>query len=113
MTGEGIIDDEEVVFKGGSALRKFVFGARGRFSVDLDFTINDRYYGEHILTALQHGLEHDGVRFSIVGDVDMKPLKASWRRLGPPSPPRRRPALPPAPHFSPPSPQPPPFTRPP
>src|SRR5258708_39743390 len=82
MTGEGIIDDEEVVFKGGSALRKFVFGARGRFSVDLDFTINDRYYGEHILTALQHGLEHDGVRFSIVGDVDMKALKASWRRGG-------------------------------
>jgi predicted nucleotidyltransferase component of viral defense system len=29
--------DSLLVFKGGTALRKFVFGAAGRFSVDLDF----------------------------------------------------------------------------
>jgi predicted nucleotidyltransferase component of viral defense system len=86
MFAEGLIHDEDVVFKGGSALRKFVFGAKGRFSVDLDFTINDRYYGEHILTALQYGLQHEGVRFSIVGDVDMEALKASWRAEVPSQP---------------------------
>jgi len=78
MTAEGLIHGDQVVFKGGSALRKFVFGSRGRFSVDLDFTVNDRYYGEHVLSALQDGLEHEGVRFSIVGDIDMPALKASW-----------------------------------
>ena len=78
MSSDGMIDGEEVVFKGGSALRKFVFGSRGRFSVDLDFTIRDRYYGEHLLSALQGGLEHQGVRFAVVGEVDMDALKASW-----------------------------------
>ncbi len=78
MSTEGLINGEEVVFKGGSALRKFLFGSRARFSVDLDFTINDRHYGEHVLTALKHGLEHQGVRFTVVGDVDMEALKASW-----------------------------------
>lgn len=33
---EGVFDDL-LVFKGGTALRKFVFGSAGRFSVDLDF----------------------------------------------------------------------------
>lgn len=33
---EGLFD-ATLVFKGGTALRKFVFGAGGRFSVDLDF----------------------------------------------------------------------------
>ncbi len=78
MSAEDLTNDEQVVFKGGSALRKFVFGSRGRFSVDLDFNINDRNYGEHVLTALHHGLEHEGVRFAVVGDVDMEALKASW-----------------------------------
>lgn len=31
--------DGLLVFKGGTALRKFVFGAEGRFSVDLDFAL--------------------------------------------------------------------------
>lgn len=78
MSAEGLIHGEQVVFKGGSALRKFVFGTRGRFSVDLDFAINDRYYGEHVLAALKDGLEHEGVRFSVVGNVDMEALKISW-----------------------------------
>ena len=86
MSTEGLIHDEHVVFKGGSALRKFVFGTRGRFSIDLDFTINDRYYGEHILTALKDGLEHEGVRFSVVGNVDMEALKASWQAEVPSQP---------------------------
>jgi predicted nucleotidyltransferase component of viral defense system len=30
-----------LIFKGGTALRKFVFGKEGRFSVDLDFTIRE------------------------------------------------------------------------
>jgi len=86
MSVEGLIHGQQVVFKGGSALRKFVFGARGRFSVDLDFTINDPYYGQHILTALKDGLEHEGVRFSVVGNVDMEALKASWQAEVPSQP---------------------------
>ena len=78
MATEGLVHGDQVVFKGGSALRKFVFGSRGRFSVDLDFTINDRYYGEHVLAALRDGFDHEGVRFSVVGDIDMPALKASW-----------------------------------
>jgi predicted nucleotidyltransferase component of viral defense system len=35
---EGLFD-QTLVFKGGTALRKFVFGASGRFSVDLDFAL--------------------------------------------------------------------------
>ncbi len=86
MSAEDLINGDQVVFKGGSALRRFVFGSRGRFSVDLDFTISDRYYGEHILTALQRGLEHEGVRFSVVGEVDMEALKASWHAEVPSQP---------------------------
>ncbi len=78
MSTEGLIAGEDMVFKGGSALRKFLFGSKGRFSVDLDFTISDRYYGEHVLTALRGGLVHEGVRFDVVGDIDMEALKASW-----------------------------------
>ena len=43
---DGLFDEEIVVFKGGAALRKFVFGHEGRFSVDLDFALvpADRSY---------------------------------------------------------------------
>lgn len=39
MFREGIFDGgpEDVVFKGGTAIRKFRLGKRGRFSTDLDF----------------------------------------------------------------------------
>jgi predicted nucleotidyltransferase component of viral defense system len=33
---------EGLVFKGGTSLRKFVFGLTGRFSRNLDFAISDR-----------------------------------------------------------------------
>src|SRR5260370_42569912 len=35
---EGVFDDL-LIFKGGTALRRFVFGTDGRFSVDLDFGV--------------------------------------------------------------------------
>jgi uncharacterized protein len=35
---EGLFD-ATLVFKGGTALRKYLFGGRGRFSVDLDFAL--------------------------------------------------------------------------
>ncbi len=38
MRREGLFEDT-LVFKGGTALRKYVFGADGRFSVDLDFAL--------------------------------------------------------------------------
>lgn len=34
---EGLFEDDAVVFKGGTAIRKFVLGSEGRFSTDLDF----------------------------------------------------------------------------
>lgn len=35
---------EHVAFKGGTLLRKMVFGARGRLSTDLDFSFPRRSY---------------------------------------------------------------------
>ena len=58
---------ERLAFKGGTALRKLVFGAGGRFSEDLDFTL---YTGERddaaiaIVEALD-GAEHHGITFAM------------------------------------------------
>ena len=34
---------EQVSLKGGTAIRKFYAGREGRFSLDLDFSIDDQY----------------------------------------------------------------------
>jgi predicted nucleotidyltransferase component of viral defense system len=54
---------EHIAFKGGTMLRKMVFGPRGRYSTDLDFTrrtdITDEEVMEIMLDALSspyHGL---------------------------------------------------------
>ena len=56
-----------LLFKGGTALRKCVFGSTGRFSRDLDFDAANRNGFEAQLEhALQSRQPFFGIRFSIV-----------------------------------------------
>ena len=50
MAREGLFagDPDDVVFKGGTAIRKFRLGKRGRFSTDLDFAVAQDAFGEHV-----------------------------------------------------------------
>jgi len=60
---------DHLAFKGGTCLRKMVFGSTGRFSEDLDFTL--RTDDDQIaLTALYEAFhqEHHGIRFSMPND---------------------------------------------
>lgn len=58
-----------LVFKGGTALRKFRAGSAGRFSTDLDFSAPDENIALDALQALDD-VDVDGFRFSVttVGD---------------------------------------------
>jgi len=75
MRHQGLLG--EVVFKGGTSLRKFVFGLDGRFSLDLDFATSDRAVGDLVIDALTGGFTHDGVTFTGF-DVDREVCKAAW-----------------------------------
>ncbi len=56
MATEGLFDgDHPLIFKGGTALRKFTFGLAGRFSTDLDFAAENVDYPEHVLDSLAEG----------------------------------------------------------
>jgi len=72
---QGLTD--EITFKGGTSLRKFVFGLDGRFSHDLDFSIPNRAGGELVIEALSNGFTHEGVAFT-GSDIDTGAMKASW-----------------------------------
>lgn len=56
--------DQGLVFKGGTALRKFRAGNSGRFSTDLDFAAPDEEVALAVLQALD-GVESDGFAFGI------------------------------------------------
>ena len=56
--------DQGLVFKGGTALRKYRAGASGRFSTDLDFATSDESLVLNVFDALQ-GTEVDGFFFDI------------------------------------------------
>jgi predicted nucleotidyltransferase component of viral defense system len=60
-----------------------VFGHSGRFSVDLDFTISDRHYGEYVLDALVTGFTHEGVSFHASERIDTSAVKTAWRATTP------------------------------
>ena len=52
---------EHVCLKGGTAIRKFYAGREGRFSLDLDFSIDDQYTDSEE-RALDFVSEIDGLR---------------------------------------------------
>lgn len=58
-----LFEDEAVVFRGGTAIHKFVFGTDGRFKTDLHFAVADPIYADHVLEALGQGVIHQGVTF--------------------------------------------------
>jgi predicted nucleotidyltransferase component of viral defense system len=60
---------EFLAFKGGTCLRKIIFGSTGRFSEDLDFTLRTDD-DQEALTALYAAFnsEHHGIRFSLDDD---------------------------------------------
>jgi len=61
----GVMD--HLAFKGGTCLRKIVFGSTGRFSEDLDFTVDTDGPEDHVLEQLVETFdrEHHGIRFSL------------------------------------------------
>lgn len=61
--------DQGLVFKGGTALRKFRAGNSGRFSTDLDFAAPDEPLALPVLDALD-GTDIDGFTFALanIGD---------------------------------------------
>jgi uncharacterized protein len=76
---EHLFDDDGLVFKGGTAIRKFVLGGQGRFSTDLDFAVSDWTFADHMLEQLRDdGVSHQGVRMWVTG-VDVEARKAVWR----------------------------------
>lgn len=74
---ERLFEDEAVVFKGGTAIRKFVLGTEGRFSTDLDFAVADSIYADHILEGLSQGVTHQGVTF-VLDKYDAGARKGTW-----------------------------------
>jgi hypothetical protein len=66
-----------VVFKGGTAIRKFVLGNEGRFSTDLDFAVGDPIYADHVLERLDQRVTHAGVTF-VLDKYDAAANKGTW-----------------------------------
>ena len=62
MKRRGLFEACGIVFKGGTALRKFRLGHKSRFSFDLDFAIEEG--GEEILVDEMSGHEADGFAFT-------------------------------------------------
>lgn len=58
---------EHLAFKGGTMLRKMVFGPRGRISTDLDFTLHSSIARDDIMMALLEAFAqpYRGLRFQI------------------------------------------------
>ena len=77
---EHLFDGEAVVFKGGSAIRKFVLGNEGRFSTDLDFAVADPMFADHILERLGSGVTHEGVSF-VLDRLDQTARKGTWHAV--------------------------------
>ena len=74
---ERLFDDEAIVLKGGTAIRKFVLGNDGRFSTDLDFAVADPVYADHILERLGRRVVHQDVTF-VLDRYDAAARKGTW-----------------------------------
>lgn len=64
LVDTGVMD--HLAFKGGTCLRKLIFGSAGRFSEDLDFTLDSDRPDDDVLTELVEvfNAEHHGVTFT-------------------------------------------------
>ncbi len=65
LVDAGVMD--HLAFKGGTCLRKMVFGSAGRFSEDLDFTIDSELPEDDLRVRLVEVLnqEHHGIAFEL------------------------------------------------
>jgi predicted nucleotidyltransferase component of viral defense system len=65
LVDAGVMD--HLAFKGGTCLRKLVFGSVGRFSEDLDFTIDSAEPDDDVLMRLVETFnrEHFGITFTL------------------------------------------------
>jgi hypothetical protein len=56
---------DHLAFKGGTCLRKLIFGSAGRFSEDLDFTLDTDRPDDDVLTEIVDvfNREHHGIKF--------------------------------------------------
>lgn len=64
---------EHLAFKGGTMLRKMVFGPRGRLSTDLDFTLRSDIDGDDLLleiASVLHDAPYNGITFLLERDKD-------------------------------------------
>ncbi len=84
MGAEGLFDgDHPLVFKGGTALRKFTFGLAVRFSTDLDFAAESVEDGLAGMKPFRAGPEYVGrtasqvVGFDDLGVLSGEPLDCS------------------------------------
>jgi predicted nucleotidyltransferase component of viral defense system len=70
FTDKGIT--EHVAFKGGTMLRKMVFGPRGRYSTDLDFTRRTDIHIDELMLMMMDALEkpYHGLSFRFDKDKD-------------------------------------------
>ena len=64
LVDTGVMD--HLAFKGGTCLRKLIFGSAGRFSEDLDFTLDTDRPDDDVLTELVEvfNTEHHGITFT-------------------------------------------------
>lgn len=64
LEGAGVMD--HLAFKGGTCLRKLIFGSGGRFSEDLDFTIDSERPDDDVLIDLVEAFnaEHHGIELT-------------------------------------------------
>lgn len=58
---------EHIAFKGGTMLRKMIFGPRGRYSTDLDFTLRSDVTDEQVMEMVLDALSgsYHGISFKI------------------------------------------------
>ncbi len=65
LVDAGVMD--HLAFKGGTCLRKVVFGSAGRFSEDLDFTLDSELPEDDVLVHLVEvfNQEHHGIAFEL------------------------------------------------
>jgi predicted nucleotidyltransferase component of viral defense system len=63
---------EHLVFKGGTMLRKMIFGKRGRLSTDLDFTLGSSIRRDDLMLKLLEALSepYRGLTFNVGNDND-------------------------------------------